>query len=57
VGVQGIGGRVARRRTNGWKQILKTLNAAADELNGRPRQTLGWLRTSEAFDRLVAMTA
>lgn len=32
------------------------LDKVADELNGRPRQTLGWLKPSEAFDQLVATT-
>lgn len=33
------------------------LEKVADELNGRPRQTLGWLTPSEAFARAVALTA
>jgi IS30 family transposase len=33
------------------------LDAVAAELNARPRQTLGWLSPSEAFARVVAMTA
>jgi len=32
------------------------LDAVAAELNGRPRQTLGWLTPSEVFARTVAMT-
>ena len=32
------------------------LDAIADELNGRPRQTLGWMKPSEAFDQLIAIT-
>jgi transposase, IS30 family len=32
------------------------LDHVAAELNDRPRQTLGWLKPSEAFARLVAMT-
>jgi len=30
------------------------LNAVARELNGRPRQTLGWMKPSEVFSRSVA---
>jgi IS30 family transposase len=33
------------------------LEKVAAELNGRPRQTLGWLTPSEAFARAVALTA
>jgi IS30 family transposase len=33
------------------------LDAVAAELNARPRQTLAWLTPSEAFARVVAMTA
>ena len=33
------------------------LSAVAIELNGRPRHTLGWETPSEAFARVVAMTA
>ena len=33
------------------------LDAVAAELNARPRQTLGWLTPSEAFARVVAITA
>ena len=32
------------------------LNAVARELNGRPRQTLGWMSPSEAFAEAVAST-
>ena len=32
------------------------LDRVADELNGRPRQTLEWMKPSEAFDQLIAMT-
>jgi IS30 family transposase len=34
----------------------KQLNAIAESLNGRPRQTLGWLKPCEAFAEAVAMT-
>jgi IS30 family transposase len=32
------------------------LDRVADELNGRPRQTLKWMKPSEAFDQLIATT-
>jgi len=32
------------------------LDAVARELNGRPRQTLGWMKPSEAFAAAVAIT-
>jgi IS30 family transposase len=35
----------------------RQLDAIAAELNGRPRQTLGWMTPSEAFSRVGAMTA
>jgi transposase, IS30 family len=33
------------------------LSAVARELNGRPRQRLGWMKPSEVFGRTVASTA
>jgi IS30 family transposase len=33
------------------------LNAVARQLNGRPRQTLGWMKPSEVFSRFVALTS
>ena len=32
------------------------LDRVAAELNGRPRQTLGWMKPSEALNQLVATT-
>jgi IS30 family transposase len=32
------------------------LNAVARQLNGRPRQTLGWMKPCEVFARTVAVT-
>jgi transposase, IS30 family len=32
------------------------LDAVAQELNGRPRQTLGWMKPSEALAKIVALT-
>jgi transposase, IS30 family len=32
------------------------LDRVADELNGRPRQTLKWMKPSEVFDQLIATT-
>ena len=33
------------------------LDDGAAQLNGRPRQTLGWMKPSEAFNQIIAMTA
>jgi IS30 family transposase len=35
----------------------RTLNRVADELNGRPRKTLGYVPPAEAFHQAVALTA
>ena len=32
------------------------LDAVARQLNGRPRQTLGWMKPSEALAKVVALT-
>jgi IS30 family transposase len=37
--------------------IQADLDAVANQLNGRPRQTLHWKSPSEALDEAVAMTA
>ena len=34
--------------------IDERLDAVARELNGRPRQTLGWMKPSEALAKVVA---
>jgi IS30 family transposase len=38
-----------------YRQI--DLDRVADELNGRPRLTLNWMKPSEAFDQLIATIA
>lgn len=38
------------------KHSAAHLNAVARELNGRPRQTLGWMKPCEVFRRTVAST-
>jgi IS30 family transposase len=58
--------RGTSENTNGllWQYFPRTadlsvysaaeLNAVARELNGRPRQTLNWMKPSEVFSRTVA---
>jgi IS30 family transposase len=44
-------------KTTDLSTVTQTeLNAIARSLNGRPRQTLGWMSPSEAFNGVVAMT-
>ena len=43
--------------TNLSVHSAETLQAAADSLNGRPRETLGWSTPAEALTRILATTA
>jgi IS30 family transposase len=44
-------------KTTDLSTVTQTeLNAIARSLNGRPRQTLGWMSPSQAFNEAVAMT-
>ena len=45
------------RNTALGERAQADLDDIAAELNGRPRQTLGWRSPSEAFNECVAMTA
>ena len=44
------------RTTDMSELTQQQLNRIARSLNGRPRQTLGWLTPSQAFANAVAMT-
>ena len=44
------------KRTDLAQCTQPDLDAIAAELNGRPRQTLGWMTPSQAFANAVAMT-
>jgi transposase, IS30 family len=53
----GLRANISRRVPISCRTLPRILDAVAAELNGRPRQTLGWLTPSDVFARTVAMTA
>jgi hypothetical protein len=60
--MDGVGQAHRRGADQGHKHedpdgIQDELDAVAAELNGRPRQTLGWWSPSEKFAEAVAMIA
>ena len=56
LGATRLSGPLDQLRPNLAVHGPEVLQAAADSLNGRPRQTLGWMTPSEKLAELVATT-